>query len=147
MADGTQDDSASDTDSDIIISRPQPSNAIPDQHVGSASLVAHPAIIASPDADSNAQAMADAMLIQHTQARHEGVPQGIADLPTTGLEGQEDGTARLVEMYRRRERDRDQVDQEELKTALWESLTRKVKSLDEDRWMYEVEDELGVDAG
>lgn len=62
-------------------------------------------------------------------------------------EGGNDGTAALIAMYRRRERDREQFDQEEVKSALWESLRRKVKGLEEDRWMFEVDKEVGEGDG
>lgn len=119
---------------------------------------------ANNNATANAQAHASALeLLAAYQAGHQGFGQyatvggkvdqaAFAAAPNLETEDagfdvvESDESARLIAMYRARERDREQVDQEELKRVLWESLRRKVKSLDDDRWMYEVEDTTGVES-
>lgn len=150
MEDGTdeQQDNYQEEQDDIIIARPAGLLAGQDPTAQSFSFTNF------DSGDLNAQAMAEVMASMQGESDLDlATASGIDPLTAAGASGVEDmqtevenHSEKLIEMYRRRERDREKVDQEELKRALWESLREKVKSLEEDRWMFEVEGEGTVEA-
>lgn len=155
LQDGTDDTAEGDgerdeEEDDIILSRP--GVLVPDGLNGTNGTAPVRYHTYNPSSDLNAQAMAEVMAAmcedgggELQEAERTGTNAEEAGLDDRAANGETTQNEKLIEMYRRRERDREQVDQEELKRALWESLRERVRGLEGDRWMFEVEGEVGVE--